>query len=286
MVGGGTSLYFGEQKLAPGQTIARRKDSQNIEVLCRFQRSNAKRLHFVSTIFRMLPVGHREFLSVKTANGTNLGEAMLSEKESTFDIYLPAAARPGAASHGSHSFLAFLKLGIEHILSGYDHLLFLFALLVVCRDLRSIFTVITCFTIAHSLTLAMATLEIVRLPAGIVEPLIAASIVYVGFENLLLGESPKRRWLVTFSFGLVHGLGFADALREFGIGYGPFGIGLPLVGFNLGVEIGQLSIAGVALPILWQLRKNPSFVRQWVPVCSSFVVLAGSYWMMERIMQR
>ena len=85
---------------------------------------------------------------------------------------------------------------------------------------------------------------------------------------------------------LVHGLGFADALREFGIGYGPFGIALPLAGFNLGVETGQLSIAGVALPILWQLRKNPSFVRQWIPVCSSFVVLAGSYWMMERIMQR
>ncbi|HEV3211674.1 MAG TPA: hypothetical protein VGY91_15565 [Chthoniobacterales bacterium] len=76
------------------------------------------------------------------------------------------------------------------------------------------------------------------------------------------------------------------AANEFGIGYGPFGIGLPLVGFNLGVETGQLSIAGVALLILWQLRKNPSFVRQWIPVCSSFVVLAGSYWMIERIMQR
>ena len=286
IVASGTSLYFGDLAATARETIARPKDSQNIEVLCRFQRSNAKRLRFVSTIFGRLPLGHREFLSVKTATGTSLGEAMLSGKENTFDIDLPAAARSSAASHRSHSLFAFVKLGVEHILSGYDHLLFLFALLVVCRDLRSIFTVITCFTIAHSFTLALATLDIVRLPAGIVEPLIAASIVYVGVENLVLGESPKRRWLVTFSFGLVHGLGFADALREFGIGYGPFGIALPLVGFNLGVETGQLSIAGVALPILWQLRKNPSFVRQWIPVCSSFVVLGGSYWMMERIMQR
>jgi hydrogenase/urease accessory protein HupE len=229
IIASGTSLYFGEQEVTPGQTVARRKDSQNIEVLCRFQRSNATRLHFVSTIFRKLPFGHREFLSVKTTEGTKLGEAMLSDKENTFDIDLPAAARSSAAEHRSHSFFAFVKLGVEHILSGYDHLLFLFALLVVCRDLHSMFTVISCFTIAHSLTLALAALDIVRLPAAIVEPLIAASIVYVGVENLVLGESPKRRWLVTFGFGLVHGLGFADALREFGIGSGPFEIALPLL---------------------------------------------------------
>jgi hypothetical protein len=81
----------------------------------------------------------------------------------------------------------------------------------------------------------------------------------------------------------VHGLGFADALREFGIGSG-VGIVLPLIGFNLGVEAGQLSVAAIVLPILWQLRKN-SFVRRWVPVCSVAVAMAGSYWMIERMMQ-
>lgn len=211
---------------------------------------------------------------------------MLSANDNSFQINLPARTLSTATQSNSHSFLEFLKLGIEHILSGYDHLLFLFALMVVCRDLRSILTVITCFTIAHSITLGLATLDIVRLPGRIVEPLIAASIAYVGMENLIRGDSPKGRTLIAFSFGLVHGLGFADALQELGITSGQFGIVVPLVGFNLGVEVGQLSVAAIVLPILRQLRRNPSFVHQWVPVCSVAVALAGSYWMVERIMQK
>jgi len=140
--------------------------------------------------------------------------------------------------------------------------------------------------IAHSITLGLATLDIVRLPGRIVEPLIAASIAYVGMENLLLGDSPKWRSLIAFSFGLVHGLGFADALRELGINSGQYGIVVPLVGFNLGVEAGQLCVAAVVLPILWKLRRNSSFVRQWVPVSSVAISLAGGYWMAERIIQQ
>src|SRR4029077_3431693 len=98
---------------------------------------------------------------------------------------LPAVSASTVSSPNGHSFLEFLKLGVEHIVTGYDHLLFLFGLMVVCRNLRSILTVITCFTIAHSITLALATLDIVRLPGSIVEPLIAASIAYVGIENLV-----------------------------------------------------------------------------------------------------
>jgi hypothetical protein len=88
------------------------------------------------------------------------------------------------------------------------------------------------------------------------------------------------------SFRLVHGLGFADALRELGINSGQFGIVVPLVGFNLGVELGQLCVAAIVLPILWNLRRNPSFVRRWVPGCSLAVAFAGCYWMIERVMQR
>jgi hydrogenase/urease accessory protein HupE len=282
------NLYSAEQRVAPQQATARRKDSRNIEILLHFQRPNAARVRFVSNLTDRLPFGHREFLSVQTTSGSRLGEAMLSARENAFHIGLPAVAVavPTAASVNRHSCFAFLKLGVEHILTGYDHLLFLFALLVVCRDLRSILTVITCFTIAHSITLALATLNIVRLPGRIVEPMIAASIAYVGIENLIRGDSPKWRWLITFSFGLVHGLGFADALREFGIRSGSYGMVLPLVSFNIGVEIGQLSVAAAVLPILWQLRKDPFFVRQWVPVCSVVVALAGSYWMVDRIMQK
>ena len=284
VVANGVNLYFGEQAAQPIEARARRADSQNIEILIRFERTDASQVRLVSRLIGRLPFGHRQFLSARTIEGANLGEAMLSAKDSSYQFNLPTTAASSTAQQ-DHSFFAFLRLGIEHILSGYDHLLFLFALLVVCRSLRSILTVITCFTVAHSITLALATLDIVRLPGRIVEPLIAASIAYVGLENLIRGDSPKWRWLITFSFGLVHGLGFADALREFGIGSAGLGVVFPLVGFNLGVEIGQLSVAAVILPILWQLRKHPVFVRRWVPVCSIGIALAGSYWMFERMIQ-
>ena len=271
----------------PNQATAKRKDSQNIEIRLRFERANALRLRLISTLVARLPFGHREFVSAHTTSGAGLGEAMLSGKANSFQIELPTVTASTISANADHSFFAFLMLGMEHILTGYDHLLFLFGLLVVCRDLRSILTVITCFTVAHSITLGLSAFDVVRLPARIVEPLIAASIAYVGFENLIRGGgAPRWRWLITFSFGLVHGLGFADALKEFGIGSGQFATIVPLVGFNLGVEVGQVSVAAVVLPILWQLRKNPGFARPLVPVGSVAVTLAGSYWMVERILQR
>jgi len=281
-----TSLHLDDTLAAPNQTVVKRKDKQNIEILLSFSRTNGSRLTLVSKLIERLPFGHREFVSVKTEGGVTLGEAILSRNANSFQIGLPATSNIAASPNGNPSFFAFLLLGMEHILTGYDHLLFLFGLLIVCRDVRSILTVISCFTIAHSITLALATLGVVRLPASVVEPLIAASIVYVGFENVMRGDSPKWRWLITFSFGLVHGLGFADALTEFGIGSGRLGIILPLVGFNLGVEIGQLSIAAVVLPILWQIGKNPGLMRQWASVCSAAVTVAGSYWLLERILQK
>jgi hydrogenase/urease accessory protein HupE len=282
---GEVELFLGDTRSAPLQATARRKDSQNIEILLRFERAGAQRLRLVSELVERLPFGHREFVSVETPGREKIGEAMLFGRTNACQMDLPSVGRWKTSSTSGYSFVAFLILGIEHILTGYDHLLFLFGLLVVCRDLRSVITVISCFTLAHSITLALSTLNVVQLPAGIVEPLIAASIAYVGFENLLRGGTPEGRWLITFSFGLVHGLGFAGALKDFGIGSGPLGIFFPLVGFNLGVEIGQLSVAAVVLPILWQLRKNAGFARQWIPVCSVAVTLAGSYWMVERILQ-
>ncbi|MFM9092768.1 MAG: HupE/UreJ family protein, partial [Verrucomicrobiota bacterium] len=132
-----------------------------------------------------------------------------------------AASAPATAAEESAlpTLMEFLWLGVQHIWTGYDHLLFLFALLVVCRTFRSIVAIITCFTLAHSLTLAAATLDWVRLPASLVEPIIAATIVYVGAENLWRrGEEPAGRWLLTFGFGLIHGFGFASILRDLGVG--------------------------------------------------------------------
>ena len=116
-----------------------------------------------------------------------------------------------------------------------------------------------------------------------VEPAIAASIVYVGIENLFGGKGRLQwRWVLTFAFGLIHGLGFASVLREMGVATAGVAAIVPLVSFNLGVEAGQLSVAAVALPIIWKLRERPSFLRVGVPACSFVVALAGGYWFLER----
>ena len=278
-------VYFGNELAEVRQAVAQQVDGQNIEVKIKYARGTASRLHLVSGVIAELPFGHRQFLTVRTETGTVLAQSMLSAQDNSFSLDVPSTEPTYNAASQGNPFFLFLILGIEHILTGYDHLLFLFGLLVVCRDLRSILTVISCFTVAHSITLALAALDIVRLPGRVVEPLIAASIAYVGIENLLRGGSPRWRWLITFVFGLVHGLGFADALREFGIGTPGVGIFFPLVGFNLGVEVGQLSVAAIVLPMLWQLRRLPIFVRRGVPVCSVLIALVGGYWMVERVAQ-
>jgi hypothetical protein len=111
--------------------------------------------------------------------------------------------------------------------------------------------------------------------------MIAASIVYVGLENIW-HRNFDRRWVLTFGFGLIHGLGFASVLRDLGIGaQGTLAI-IPLLSFNLGVELGQISIAAIVLPIIWCLRRWPVFVVRWVPACSVVVALLGSYWFIQR----
>jgi hydrogenase/urease accessory protein HupE len=198
----------------------------------------------------------------------------------------------------------FVRLGIEHILTGYDHLLFLLGLLIACRTLRAMLGVVTCFTLAHSVTLALAGLRVVTLPGRLVEPVIAASIIVIGLENLRWrarastaaatappGGGPPGRYLVTVIFGLMHGFGFAAALRGTGLGLEGAPILLPLFGFNLGVEIGQIAVAAVALPILWWLRTSPSFTRRGAEGTSRAVSVAisvgisaaGLVWLVQRL---
>jgi hydrogenase/urease accessory protein HupE len=195
------------------------------------------------------------------------------------------AGDPAALGNMSPGFWDFLQLGIAHIWTGYDHLLFLFGLLVVCGSFRSMVVIITSFTVAHSVTLALATWNIVQLPSRLVEPMIAASILFVGVENLVRrGAEPRGRWALTFVFGLAHGFGFANVLRDLGVGSNGHSIAMPLFSFNLGVEIGQVTIAAIVLPVVWRLRRNPAFVRRGVPILSGFVAAAGLYWLIERIL--
>jgi hypothetical protein len=230
--------------------------------------------------------GHKEFLTLQTSDGQTLAERLLSANSDSVKVQLDLNEPKPAAEREKVTFAGFLRMGIMHIWTGYDHLLFLFGLLIVTRDFRSSVTIITCFTIAHSISLALATLDVVpvsmRFSTRVVEPLIAASIVYVGIENLLRGN-PRGRWLLTFGFGLIHGLGFASALKEVGVGSNGGGIIVPLVSFNLGVEIGQIAIASVVLPLIWKLRAKPIFVARWVPACSVVVALLGTFWFVQRV---
>jgi hypothetical protein len=218
-------------------------------------------------------------VSVEGEAGQPPVNKVLSAREPSAEIEPPA----GAGAAPDNSFALFLKLGVEHILTVYDHLLFLLGLLAACRRFKTMALVVTCFTLAHSLTLALAALDVLSLPPRVVEPLIAASIVFVGVENLVRRDEPKWRWVLTFAFGLIHGFGFAGVLREIGFGSSGSTLLAPLFSFNLGVELGQLAFTAIFLPVLWWLRKRPAFALYGLPAISAAVALAGAYWLISRL---
>jgi hypothetical protein len=168
-------------------------------------------------------------------------------RETSIEIAGEARASQGAGS--------FFPLGIEHILTGYDHLLFLLALMLRGGGMGSLLKIITAFTVAHSITLALAALDVIVLPGALVESVIALSIAYVALENLLPRYAASRRWAVSFLFGLAHGFGFSSVLRE--IGLPKENLLLSLLNFNLGVEVGQLTIVLLAVPVLMRFRDRP-----------------------------
>ncbi len=271
-------------KIAKHSSIHSRLDgNNNVEVRLDFGTTTFSSLEIQSKLIASLALGHRQYLEVQNLRGKTIFERLLSAAANRATMQRPHTDASTAGLEAVRSFTNFLCLGVKHILTGYDHLLFLFGLLVVARGFASSLGIITSFTIAHSITLAVATLHLVQIPSRIVEPLIAASIVFVGIENLLRGDIPTARRMVAFGFGLIHGFGFASALREAGIGSGTGSILLPLFSFNLGVELGQIMVAAAALPIIWKLRENPMFIARWAPACSAAVVLLGSFWFVQRV---
>lgn len=193
-----------------------------------------------------------------------------------------SASEPRLALRGeSGGFLRFFLLGMEHIFTGFDHLLFLAGLLLVARSVGEVARLVTSFTVAHSLTLALAVTGVVELPGSIVEPAIAFSIVVVAVENLVRRDHRWRAWL-TFGFGLIHGFGFAGLLRELGLGTGSLPI--TLGGFNLGVEAGQLAVVLAVAPLLLLSRKRPWYGRVAVPGFSAAIAFFGAYWLVERVL--
>jgi hypothetical protein len=187
-----------------------------------------------------------------------------------------AGDAPPVAARG---FAGFLLLGVEHILLGWDHLLFLLVLLLGGGGWLAVIKIITAFTVAHSATLALAALDVVALPSRLVEAVIALSIACVAAENVFWRPATSRRWIVSFGFGLVHGFGFSSVLRE--IGLPPQGLLLSLLGFNLGVEAGQALVVAVVLPGLMFVRRT-RWERPVIWSSSSAILLVGVVLFVER----
>jgi len=188
-----------------------------------------------------------------------------------------ATARDAAGT--ADALRRFFTLGVWHIWTGYDHLLFLFAVLLAGGSLGRLLSIVTSFTLAHSITLALAALGLVSLPPAFVEICIALSIVYVATENLFLAGA-DRRALVTFAFGLVHGFGFAGVLAQSGLSSG--GIAVPLLAFNGGVEAGQVVVLALFVPAM-RVAMRGKASHPVERVSSALIGLAGSYWAVIRI---
>ena len=174
---------------------------------------------------------------------------------------------------------SFALLGVEHILTGWDHLLFLIGLLLPGGGVLALAKIITAFTVAHSVTLSLAVLDLVALPDRLIEAVIALSIAAVAAENIFLRTTVRRRWIVSLCFGLVHGFGFSSVLRE--IGLPSQGLLPALAGFNVGVELGQALVVAVALPVLAALR-HAGYERRLVQGSSIAILLVGLVLFVER----
>jgi hydrogenase/urease accessory protein HupE len=219
---------------------------------------------------------------VLIAQGGREVQALLDAGNSSVMLSAPAPSL-------SSTMRRYLVTGIEHIFLGYDHIAFLIAVMLWARRLVPVIKIVTAFTIAHSLTLSLAALGVVVIPNRIVEPAIAASIMYVALENFF-SRDIDRRWRITFVFGLIHGFGFAGALQE--IGLPPNAVVPALAAFNIGVELGQIAIVAVVLPLLSLLdrltavdRATPARAARLVYTVSLAIGLLGGYWFVTRVVE-
>jgi len=223
-----------------------------------------------------LSLGHRH-IAAATAAHTDPVRAVVYEARPGLEVGAPQGPTPGGARSVAWPLF---RLGIQHILTGYDHLLFLLGLILVGGRLRSLLVVVTAFTLAHSVTLGMAALGLWAPSPRVVEPAIALSIIYVGIENWFVRDA-GRRWLITFPFGLIHGFGFAGALKE--ISLPSADVPLALASFNVGVEVGQLAVLAFVLPLVLWLGRSRWFADRGVKAMSTAIAFAGLCWFVSRL---
>ncbi|MGY4827424.1 HupE/UreJ family protein [Sphaerotilaceae bacterium SBD11-9] len=246
--------------------------------------AEVQQLDLTYTLFAQTDPTHRGIVRVQ--RGEHSETAVL--------VPTPAAHRFELAT--TSGFASFVREGVHHILIGTDHILFLLALLlpaVLVRTpgtgwraatqlrpvLAEVLRVVTAFTVAHSITLALAAFDWVNPPSRWVESTIAASVVLAALNNLwpVIGEG---RWKLTFAFGLVHGFGFAGALKDLGLSQG--GLAGPMFGFNLGVELGQLAIVAAFLAIVWAVRDTRLYRSAGLRAGSAAIAVLAFAWLLER----
>jgi hypothetical protein len=248
--------------------------------------SEPRRLGLVCDLFFELDPKHRAYFSVEDARITHVGLFRAEQREATLEVH---------QLHAGAVFMEFVREGVRHIWGGLDHLAFLLALLLpapLVREggswspraglgptTREVLKVVTAFTAAHSLTLALATFGLVSLPARAVEVTIALSVFAAAWNNLR-PFLPGRAWVMALGFGLVHGLGFAGALRNLALP--THARGLALGAFNVGVELGQLAIVVPVLPLLYAVSRHRSYPRFVMGAGSLAIAWVAVLWTLER----
>jgi hydrogenase/urease accessory protein HupE len=250
-------------------------DRQAIRISIRFEAARPPGLVAADALLFPYDPAHQTFLNIYDGGSLAL-QAILSGTHTRVEYF------PGTRQGTLAVVRRFVASGVHHILIGPDHLLFLVGLLLLGGSLRQLAFVVSAFTVAHSITLSLAALNLVSPPSQIVEPAIALSIVYVGADNLTVrGGRDMRAW-IAFTFGLIHGFGFASVLREMGLP--PRALGWSLFAFNLGVEIGQLGVVlSVASAIAFVRRRSEVAGRRLAFAGSIVVIAAGAFWFIQRV---
>ena len=251
------------------------RERQSVRLRARYRLDDRPGSVVVSTQLFPYDPNHQTFLNVYE-DAELMTQAILGGDDNSYEYF--TGTRQGVWA----VMLRFVPSGVHHILIGPDHILFLIGLLLLGGRLRQLVLVVTAFTIAHSVTLSLAVLEVMTPSARMVEPIIALSIVYVGLDNLLSRGGKDMRVWIALVFGLIHGFGFASVLREMGLPTGA--IGWSLFSFNLGVEVGQLTVVLIVAALLEAIRARSPVAGRRVMVAGSIAVaLAGAFWFVERV---
>lgn len=241
-------------------------------------RSGTASLAFDGPVFPGIAT-HQTYVTIRSGGEVRAQDVLTAE-------HRRAVAYAGGAPGALAVWRTFAASGIRHIAIGPDHILFIVGLLLLGGGVATLLGVVTSFTLAHSLTLALAALGLVRLPARLIEPLIALSIVIVAFETLRAREGTRdHRRMLAFGFGLVHGFGFASVLADLGLPR--LALGHALAAFNLGVEAGQAAIVLVLAPALAALaRHRPPWHERTVRTLAIVIAAAGGFWFVQRLLVR